>query len=144
MRKSEFDIHDIIKLVKSAREEGIAEFFYNSERVKLKFSSYNNGRVKKEVKDEVAIDDETSLKHENIIIKSEYVARIRLNDENGKPFVKVGSCIKKGMKLAEYEYLKINLDILSPCDGVISNILVEDSIIVDYNKNLIIIDVTNK
>jgi acetyl-CoA carboxylase biotin carboxyl carrier protein len=56
------------------------------------------------------------------------------------PFVKVGDPVKKGQTLCIIEAMKIMNEIESELDGVITQILVDDSGAVEFNQPLFIIN----
>jgi len=56
------------------------------------------------------------------------------------PFVKVGDTVKKGQTLCIIEAMKIMNEIESELDGVITQILVDDSGAVEFNQPLFTIN----
>ena len=54
-------------------------------------------------------------------------------------FVKRGDKVKKGQTLLIIEAMKVMNNINAPRDGIIENILVEDSQPVEYDQSLVII-----
>ena len=70
-------------------------------------------------------------------VTSPLVGTIHLiNPVNNKPFVSVGSKIKKGDKLCVIEAMKVLNEITASKDGVISDILVEEGSMVEYSQKL--------
>lgn len=59
--------------------------------------------------------------------------------KDAKPFVSVGSKVKKGDKLCIVEAMKVMNEITSPYDGVIKEILVKDNDVVEFGKKLFVI-----
>ena len=59
--------------------------------------------------------------------------------KDAKPFVSVGSKVKKGDKLCIIEAMKVMNEITSPFDGVVKEILVKDNDVVDFGKKLFVI-----
>ncbi len=59
--------------------------------------------------------------------------------ENGEPFVKVGSKVKRGDKLCIIEAMKVMNEITSDKDGIITNILVKEGQMVEYGQKLFVI-----
>lgn len=55
---------------------------------------------------------------------------------NAKPFVEVGTKVKKGDKLCIIEAMKLMNEIEAEWDGEIAEILVKDEEVVDYGKKL--------
>ena len=58
---------------------------------------------------------------------------------DAKPFVTVGSTVKKGDKLCIIEAMKVMNEITSPCDGVVKEILAENEKMVEYGQKLFVI-----
>ena len=56
--------------------------------------------------------------------------------EDAQPFVKVGDTVKKGQTLAIVEAMKLMNEIESECDGVVTEILVENEDNVEYGQPL--------
>ena len=59
--------------------------------------------------------------------------------KDAKPFVTVGSKVKKGEKLCIIEAMKVMNEITSPYDGIVKEILVNDNDVVDFGKKLFVI-----
>ena len=59
--------------------------------------------------------------------------------KDAKPFVAVGSKVKKGDKLCIIEAMKVMNEITSPYDGIVKEILVNDNDVVDFGKKLFVI-----
>ena len=57
-----------------------------------------------------------------------------------KPFISIGSIVKKGDKLLRIEAMKTFNEIKSPYDGVIKDILIEDKKPVEFGTTLIILE----
>ena len=56
--------------------------------------------------------------------------------ENAEPYVKVGDRVKAGTILCLVEAMKMMNEITAECDGVISEICVENGQVVDFGKEL--------
>ena len=59
--------------------------------------------------------------------------------KDAKPFVSVGTKVKKGDKLCIIEAMKVMNEITSPYDGIVKEILVNDNDVVDFGKKLFVI-----
>ena len=59
--------------------------------------------------------------------------------KDAKPFVSVGTKVKKNDKLCIIEAMKVMNEITSPYDGVVKEILVNDNDVVDFGKKLFVI-----
>ncbi len=56
--------------------------------------------------------------------------------EGASPFVSLGDAVKKGQVLCIVEAMKVMNEIVAPCDGVISEILVSNAEGVEFNQPL--------
>ena len=56
--------------------------------------------------------------------------------ENAEPYVKVGDHVKAGTVLCLIEAMKMMNEITAECDGIISEICVENGQVVDFGKEL--------
>ena len=80
------------------------------------------------------------VKQEGNIVKSPMVGTFySKSSPTAEPFVKVGSKVKKGDTLCIIEAMKLMNEIESEFDGEVTEILVKDEEMVDYNKPLFII-----
>ena len=61
----------------------------------------------------------------------------RASSPDAKPFVLVGQKIKKGDVVAIIEAMKLMNEVLSPADGVVTDILASDEALVQYDEVLI-------
>lgn len=59
--------------------------------------------------------------------------------QDAKPYVTVGSKVKKGDTLCIVEAMKVMNEIKAPRDGTIKSILVEEGGIVEYDQNLFVL-----
>lgn len=108
-------------------------------------------KTKKEQKEEKDIEtkenlsfsesDEKNLDTKLIcspLVGTFYVAK----EEGAEPFVKVGDTIKKGQVIGIVEAMKLMNEVESEYDGIVSEILVENEEMVEYNQPLISITVS--
>lgn len=121
---------------------------------KIKMEKDNS--IKRAKEKEVIIEDEDDVKVEKG--KKEIIENNNTNNENkkyitspmvgtfyskpspdAKPFVEVGSKVKKGDKLCIIEAMKLMNEIEAEEDGEIVEILVKDEEMVDYGKKLFVI-----
>jgi len=71
------------------------------------------------------------------IIKSPLVGTFyAASTPNGKPFVEVGSHVKKGQVVCIIEAMKIMNEITSPYDGVIKEVLAKNGDVIGFNQVL--------
>ncbi|MGL4662677.1 MAG: acetyl-CoA carboxylase biotin carboxyl carrier protein [Culicoidibacterales bacterium] len=74
-------------------------------------------------------------------VKSPIVGVVYLSPEPGKaPYVCVGEHVKKGQKLAIISAMKVMNDFVSPVDGVIKDIRVQNEDVVAFDQVLFIIE----
>lgn len=86
---------------------------------------------------EVAMETEVLSAKEGAEILSPIVGVVYLSSEPGKPeFKKVGDEVKVGETICIVEAMKVMNEIKSEQDGVIAEVLVEDSEVVEYNQPL--------
>lgn len=86
---------------------------------------------------EVAMETEVLSAKEGAEILSPIVGVVYLSSEPGKPvFKKVGDEVKVGETICIVEAMKVMNEIKSEQDGVIAEVLVEDSQVVEYNQPL--------
>ena len=90
----------------------------------------------KTIPDDKILEKEQPLKEETEV-KSPMVGTFYIKpDPNSKPYVEVGSRVKKGDILCIIEAMKLMNEIESEYDGEIVEILVKDGEIVEYGKPL--------
>lgn len=97
-------------------------------------------------KPSVRIQEKENMKAENvdadnnkISVKSNFVGMFTLSDN----LKKANASVKKGDVLGNIEAMKIYNDIISPADGDIEQILVEDGSLVECEQELMIIRVNS-
>lgn len=103
-------------------------------------------KIKKEIKEEKVIETEeisSSLEGkgeevEKKIIYSPLVGTFySAKEEGAEPFVKVGDTVKKGQVIGIVEAMKLMNEVESEYDGIVSDILVNNEEMVEYNQPLI-------
>jgi acetyl-CoA carboxylase biotin carboxyl carrier protein len=130
-------------------EFNLTEIEYSENNVKYKVSKSNKDVIREQI---VSTDNQSKpssaafpVTYENIkranIIKSPMVGTAYLASEPGaKPFVIVGTNIKKGQTIIIIEAMKTMNHIPSTKDGVIKKILVTDGEAVEFDQDLILIE----
>lgn len=74
-------------------------------------------------------------------VKSPIVGVVYLSPEPGKaPYVHIGDHVKKGQKLAIISAMKVMNDFVSPIDGVIKEICVQNEDVVAFDQVLFVIE----
>lgn len=75
------------------------------------------------------------------VITSPMVGKFLLSpSQDHPPFIVEGSHVKQGQKVAVIETMKILRNVISPKDGVVKKILVEDGKFVEYGQPLIVLE----
>lgn len=72
-----------------------------------------------------------------IVMKSEYVAIVFIENEFGNKFVRVGDRISKGKLIFKMSYLNINLEFYSPCDCIVDKIFITNNSMIQYGDKII-------
>ncbi|MBQ9064494.1 MAG: hypothetical protein IJ123_03510 [Blautia sp.] len=86
--------------------------------------------------------DKAAAKNDNVAeVRSPYIGTILLNaDDSTVPLVNVGDRIKKGQKLCQIEAMKMYNDVVSPVDGTLLSIEVDQEDIVECDQLLFTIE----
>lgn len=140
------DIKAIQEIIKAMDNSSLTfiEIISNDITIRMKKEGYEVKEVIKEVKKEMTPqeekleDKEVKEKEENLhVIKAPLVGTFyRSPGPNLKPFVEVGTKVKKGDTLCIIEAMKIMNEIQSDVDGEIVEILIENETMVEYGQEL--------
>ena len=148
------DLKELETYCNLMNEKKIAELEIETDEIKLRFVAQNskntfqnqpveiystNNHIPTENKK--SISDEINNERANgEVIKSPMVGTAYLSPEpKANSFIKRGDKIKKGQTLLIIEAMKVMNNINAPKDGIIEDILVEDSQPVEYDQPLVII-----
>lgn len=113
-------------------QENQIEKLYPEETVKKE-----EEEKEKETK-EVSASLESKKEEEEKIICSPLVGTFySAKEEGAEPFVKVGDTVKKGQVVGIVEAMKLMNEVESEYDGIVSEILVKNEEMVEYNQPLI-------
>ncbi|MCS7152148.1 MAG: hypothetical protein NZ928_07220 [Endomicrobia bacterium] len=97
------------------------------------------GETESQIKQESTKEEQKDKKE--FVITSPMVGKFLLSiSKDHPPFIVEGAQIKQGQKVAVIETMKILRDVVSPQDGVVKKILVEDSKFVEYGQPLIVLE----
>ena len=148
------DLKELETYCNLMNEKKIAELEIETDEIKLRFVAQNskntfqnqpveiystNNHIPTENKKSIS----TKINNEYAdgeVIKSPMVGTAYLSPEpKAKSFVKKGDKVKKGQTLLIIEAMKVMNNINAPRDGIIENILVEDSQPIEYDQPLVII-----
>ncbi len=95
---------------------------------------------KQNLKQKISQQESSEDKNEFVII-SPMVGKLLLSiSKDHPPFVVEGTEVKQGQKVAIIETMKIFRDVISPKNGVVKKILVEDGKYVEYGQPLIVLE----
>lgn len=145
------DVKLLKEIIQVFKESDIAQLEISTKEFKIKLSKYPDSInlsqpvqvpiLQLQVPHDTKVEPEKvekEVKEENIhIIKSPIVGTFyRAPAPGAKPFVEVGSKVKKGDVLCIIEAMKIMNEIKSDVDGVVEEILVENAQPVEYGQPL--------
>lgn len=148
-------LEEINKLIKDFEKSSLRELELKLGDVHLKLSKneqtiiQNNVSENKvveniklnEVKEEKIEANEPKINMPENLVKSPLVGTFyAASDPNAKPFVSVGSKVKKGDVLCIIEAMKIMNEITSPFDGVVSKINYNNTDVVGFDDVLMVIE----
>lgn len=142
------DIKGIQEIIKAVDNSSLTflEIISNDITIRMKKEGLD---IKKEIKvEEARVETQLQVKDkiENLhVIKAPLVGTFyRAPGPNLKPFVEVGTKVKKGDILCIIEAMKIMNEIQSDVDGEIVEILVENETMVEYGQELFKIKVGDR
>ena len=131
-------------------EFNLTEIEYSENNVKYKVSKSNKGIIHEQIisndtqsKSSSPISSPAATNNINKanIIKSPMVGTAYLAPEPGaKPFITVGTNIKKGQTIIIIEAMKTMNHVPSTKDGVVKKILVTDGEAVEFDQDLILVE----
>ena len=147
------DINELKELIDFLRENGVSEYESNEngKHIKLHLADFDEinkepfvkqtapktlkGSIEETVKQEEKVDNNEL---EGVtLIKSPIVGTFYGKPApDAKPFVVIGDKVHKGQVLCIIEAMKVMNEIESTCDGVVEEICVKDSEIVEFSQVL--------
>ena len=139
-------IKEIQQIIKDFESSPLMTLELEMEGFKLRLSKNKTAEVQevqKEHKDKEPIIQTTQkqihLDHQHVI-KSPLVGTFyAASTPQGKPFVDVGTHVKKGQVVCIIEAMKIMNEITSPFDGVIKEIFVRNGEVVGFDHELMVV-----
>ena len=135
-------------------EKNIAELEIETDEIKLRFVTQSSKKTLQNqpveifnTDDQITTENNKSISKkisneyaDGEVVKSPMVGTAYLSPEpKAKSFVKKGDKVKKGQTLLIIEAMKVMNNINAPKDGIIGDILVEDTQPVEYDQPLVII-----
>ena len=132
------------------RVENVLEIISEFNNTDINYLEYkSNGTriiMKKSIEDEgiklrnIAMEEVAGTlcgKEECIDVTSKYVCLIdTVNSSNNEPFVKINESVKKGDRLGIIKYLNVEIDLISPIDGIIQEICIDNNQLIEYGQEL--------
>lgn len=133
---------DIEKIIKIFEAANVSHLDLEVDNIKIKLD-------KKEGFTPVLVSQATEIKNNDVVSNNddegEYVTSplvgtyYQAASATAKPFVSLGSMVKKGDKLCIIEAMKVMNEIVAPKDGVIKKILAENDKMVEFGQKLFLI-----
>lgn len=141
------DYEQIKKIMKDLEESKLEELSFElPDGTKVSMKKAGKAQVvSKEVVEETQVNTVPEIKNEEKkvvgnIVKSPMVGTFySKSSPDAKPYVEIGSKVKKGDVLCIVEAMKLMNEIESEFDGEIVDILVKDGEMVDYGKEIFVI-----
>ena len=140
------DFEDLKKVIKIFEESNLTQLEYETEGFRVFLDKRNNAPVAPMIpqpplpKAEAPVQMQTEVAEEKDFVKSPLVGTFHAAPApTAKPFVSVGSKVKKGDKLCIIEAMKVMNEILAPKDAVIKDILVKNGEMVEFDQNLFVL-----
>ncbi len=94
-----------------------------------------------EVSKKTQIEEKKLEEKKEFVITSPMVGRFLLSpSKDHPPFIVENAKVKQGQKVAIIETMRIFRDVISPKNGVVKKILVEDGQFVEYNQPLVVLE----
>lgn len=88
----------------------------------------------------LAVNKEEKVADNYVIVKSETVGTFYESPSPGaNPFVRVGDYVEKGQQIGLIEVMKLFTPIESPVNGIVEEIHINNSVLVEYGETLITI-----
>jgi acetyl-CoA carboxylase biotin carboxyl carrier protein len=142
-------IKEIQSIIKDFESSSLMTLELEMEGFKIRLSKNKVDQVttvKEEPKPkEITHESKELPKDDKQVIKSPLVGTFYASSSpTGKPFVEVGSRIKKGQIVCIIEAMKIMNEIKSPFDGIIEEIYVTNGKVVGFNHPMIRVGVGNE
>ena len=133
-------IKEIQSIIKDFESSPLMTLELEMEGFKLRLSKNKNQEVSQTVipKEDTNVIQTTQKPiqlNQQTTIKSPLVGTFYASSTpNGKPFVEVGSSVKKGQVVCIIEAMKIMNEITSPYDGVINEIFAKNGDVIGFNQ----------
>ena len=149
MFKFKIDKEAVELLCKVMKQNGLSEIEVKSGRQSIKLSKNNNqntiiSTIKEnqiDKKEESNKDINTLISNSENTVKAPMLGTLYHSPSpNSKPFIKVGSKVKAGDVIFIIEAMKTMNQVKSDKTGIVKKILVENSMPVEFDQDLIIIE----
>lgn len=141
---------EIQKIIKDFEKSTLTELELSFEEISIKLSK-NTYEPKANIPTVIKNEPENITKHvveettNDTEIKSPLVGTFyRKESPDAKPFVEVGSLVKKGDVLCIIEAMKIMNEIVAPVSGKVTKILLKDNEVANFDQVLMTIGQTDE
>ncbi|WMB29331.1 acetyl-CoA carboxylase biotin carboxyl carrier protein [Streptococcus didelphis] len=148
------EIKEIKDLMAQFDASNLREFSFKTKDEEISFSKNEYTKVETppqvQIKDEAKLTEAANLsqtdemtaslpeKKEGQVVDSPLVGVAYLAPSPGEPnFVSVGDQVKKGQTLLIIEAMKVMNEVPSPCDGIVTEILVANEEVIEFGKGLV-------
>ncbi|GFI07622.1 MAG: acetyl-CoA carboxylase biotin carboxyl carrier protein [Lachnospiraceae bacterium] len=141
------EFENLLRLVECVSNSGLDSFYYEQNGTKIRLKK-SRGTALKGAPAAIAAEPEQLPKSSASIassvkgmpVKSPLVGVFyAAPSEDAEPFVSVGSRVKKGQTLGIVEAMKLMNEIESDCDGVVTEICVQNGDTVEYGQPLFVV-----
>ena len=140
------EFEDLKKVIKIFEDSKLTVLEYETENFKVKLDKRQGGApvmpapMPMAPATDVQAAPQAPAQEDKDVVKSPLVGTFHAAPApSAKPFVSVGSKVKKGDKLCIIEAMKVMNEILAPKDATIKDILVKNGEMVEFDQNLFVL-----
>lgn len=143
------ELNSILELIQRVSDSNLTSFEYEEEKMSIKMKAENREvevvtidsknitgtKQQTNAGNEDTVETTTLTEESGKVVKSPLVGTFyAAPSEDAEPFVKVGDAVVKGQTLGIVEAMKLMNEIESEYDGVVEEILVENTQTVEYGQ----------
>ena len=140
------EFEDLKKVIKIFEESNLTQLEYEKDGFRVFLDKRQNNQAIPTVVNQTPVNTDTPTSSINEVVDEKDFVKAPLvgtfhaaPSPSSKPFVSVGSKVKKGDKLCIIEAMKVMNEILAPKDAVIKDILVKNGDMVEFDQNLFVL-----
>ena len=140
------EFEDLKKVIKIFEESNLTQLEYEKDGFRVFLDKRQNTQAVSTVVNQTPVNAEIPTSNINEVVDEKDFVKAPLvgtfhaaPSPSSKPFVSVGSKVKKGDKLCIIEAMKVMNEITADKSGEIKEILVEEGQMVEYNQKLFVI-----